>query len=197
MRTSDEEARNKKDKFIKAYVGEAGGNAAEAARLAGYAPSRAPKTGYDLIKYDDYVKEQLSSLQHIQKNQSTDSEGTIDDIFDMYSNKALTLLALKSQMDPASASKFLELKLKFDKAKDEEYGDFEGLSTTEIIGMFDSIVQEGQMLKERIMETARKAEMPEQPDLPSEGSLGIGGSEEESVGTSSSGDSSSTEGVSQ
>ena len=94
-RLSEDDFKAKKDKFIESYLKT--GNQSEAARIAGYSPKGAHKRGYELMQ-DDYVKEKIGRYQEIQKNNSTDSIGTLDDIFESIGPTALRAMQNKQRL---------------------------------------------------------------------------------------------------
>lgn len=169
-RTGEEELKAKKDKFIEVYLQT--GNQSEAARQAGYSLKDAHKRGSELMQ-DPYVSEKIRTYQQQSKEVHTDSIGTIEEIFDSTGAAALKTLADRARIDTNAAKQFLELKVKFDKVKKEELGDFEGLSTAEIIREFDKCVQEGTEIKARIMEAFGSQEVPDRSDVPGIESTGV------------------------
>lgn len=184
VRISDEEAKKKRDLFIEAYLGEAKGNGALAARMAGYSEQRSSQTASELLQ-EEYVKEKLRTYQNIQKETKTDGYGSTTEIFDTLSVTALSTLANLARTDSNAAKQFLELKLKYDKQREESLGAYEKLSTDELMREFDSVCKEGKELVQRIMETYRAGEVSDGSNISSEQSVGTQGPKEECVGESS------------
>lgn len=144
-------ANEKKDKFIEIYAKMEVPNGSEAARLAGYSPTRAAVTASELLK-DPYVMEKLRKVEAIKQSSLTDGDKSVQDIFDDTTAKALNILADKAKVDPSIAKIFLELKLKYDRQKEEKLGGYEGLSTSELILRFNECTKNGQDLINRIKE---------------------------------------------
>lgn len=157
MATADE-IKAKKDKFIELYLGAANGNQSEAARLAGYSVKRAGVTASELMK-DPYVLAKIKQVHAVKQDFVTDNVESIEDIFATVGPEALRKLANEAKHDSDAAQKFLKLKLDFEKRKTEVLGEYEGLSTQEIIGRFNSCIEEGRSLIARIMETSGTEEM--------------------------------------
>ena len=153
------EIKAKWDKFVDAYLGEAKGNGSLAAKIAGYAAPRASRTAYELLNDNEYIKNKIATYQSIQKEQSTDAIGSIDEIFEASSAQALAKMAEVAKTDPSVAQKFMQLKMAHEKAKGEVLGEFEGSSTTEIIRGVTDLLQETQKLLERAMEAFRTEEV--------------------------------------
>jgi len=153
-----EEIKAKKDKFIELYLGAANGNQSEAARLAGYSVKRAGVTASELMK-DPYVLGKIKQVHAVKQDFVTDNVESIEDIFATVGPTALRNLANEAKHDTDAAQKFLKLKLDFEKRKTEVLGEYEGLSTQEIIGRFNSCIEEGRSLIARIMETSGTEEM--------------------------------------
>ncbi len=163
---SQEERKRKLDLFCEAYTGVAKGNGSEAARIAGYSENSASKRAYELLQ-DPYVQDKLKLTQTIQREQLTDSVGSLDDIFEISSPAILKNLAERAKTDSNAANKFIDLKFKHDRQKDEDLGEYAGLSTAEIIRTIDTLVKEIEVLKTDLMATHGVREMQEEPDLPS------------------------------
>jgi phage terminase small subunit len=159
-----EEVKLKKDKFVEAYLGEAQGNQTKAAIIAGYSQKRAGVTSSELMK-DPYVLERIRQATDVKKDFTTDKVETIEDIFAETGSKALRKLANAAENDIDAAQKFLKLKLDFEKRKKEELGEYEGLSTQEIIGRFNSCVERGRELIQRVVETAGTEDLPRGSDV--------------------------------
>lgn len=178
-----EEAKARKDKFIEIYANMEIPNGSEAARKAGFSPTRATVTASELLK-DPYVQEQLRKVQKVKAECLTDGSESIQDTFDKNFPKALALLARSALVDTDSAKQFMEFKLKFDKQKEEVEGEYANLSTEEIIGRVNINIQRAKELIDRVMEEKREDTLQEGSDLSMQSSPGIGRSEEECVGES-------------
>lgn len=176
-----EEAKARKDKFIEIYSNMEIPNGSEAARQAGFSPTRATVTASELLK-DPYVQEQLRKVQKVKAECLTDGNESVQDTFERNFPKALALLAKNALIDVDSARQFMDFKLKFDKQKEEIEGEYANLSSDEIIGRVNLNIQRAKELIERVMEEKREDTLQEGSDLSMQPSLGFGRSEEECVG---------------
>lgn len=150
-RISSEELKSKKDKFIEEYLKH--GNSAKAARAAGWAKSRSAQTGSELLK-DDYVTDKIKKYQEMSKETSTDADLSFEETFDLNRAKALKRLANKAREGDAKAIKdFLDFDYKYKKLNQEVLGEYEGLSTAEILRTADSLIEEIRELQKRTLET--------------------------------------------
>ena len=145
-------------KFIEKYLET--GNQSEAARFAGCNPKYAHKRGSEWMQ-DPFVKERISRYQAKNLDLETDGSETIDDIFGTSGSVALRSLADKAKTDSSAAKQFLELKLKFDKLKKEELGEYEGFSTAELLRDIDKELAKAEELKHRALEAFGEAQMSE------------------------------------
>jgi phage terminase small subunit len=149
----------KVEKFIALYV--ASGNASKAAREAGWAANRSSRTGYELLQKPEILS-RIRELQQLEHKTLLDSEGSIDSTVENMLPKALKTLAANMD-DPKVAQQVWALAERHFNNKEQKFGEFEGMSTGEVIKSLDVAIAECQTLKERIMEALRTGEMSEEP----------------------------------
>lgn len=150
-RSSKKELEQKYDKFVEEYLKH--GNSAEAARAAGYAKSRSAQTGHELLE-KPYVAEKIRKYQEINKEVNTDASLSFDEILDLSRSKALQVLAEKAKNgDSQAAKQIVDIDFKYKKLNQEVLGEYEGLSTAEIVREVDNLIEETERLKARVVET--------------------------------------------
>jgi len=149
-RIPESEYKAKMDKWVEYYVGEAKGNGSLACRMVGYKAQGAAKFANKMLN-EPYVKEKLAALQYTKMQTETDSYGSIDEIFSTVGPAALATLADSAKTDTDSAAKFIKLKMDYEKNKEEDLGQYENLSTAEIVRELDKTIKEAEEIKERVM----------------------------------------------
>lgn len=150
---------SKEDKinlFVKYYVDGDYDSNGDCAVAAGWSESRKHVTASELLR-DQEVQRKIQAYKDSKEVQNSTQisadEETVQAIFE--SNLSNMVRALKNE-DP---KKFLDMYFKFKKEKEEQEGEFNGLTITELLEEIDRTNKEIESIKEGITEAVQEGKM--------------------------------------